>query len=195
MRELLKTRTRTTTRKRIETITQTAVFIALIAVCAWITVPMPTGVPVTMQTFAVFFVAAMLSPKQSAVVIAGYIMLGAIGVPVFSSFGSGFGHLLGLTGGYITGFLLAAPLAAFLHKLLGNTHFGAIAAMIIGLFVCYSFGGLWFWWVYTKNTGAIGLGQVAALTIIPYIIPDIIKITLAVSAARVIDRNIHKLRL
>ena len=179
-------------RKRIEMITQTSFFIALIAVCAWITVPLPHGVPVTMQTFAVFFVAALLSPKQSAIVIAGYIMLGAIGVPVFSYFGSGVAQLLGKTGGYITGFLFAAPLSAFLRKVFGNKHFGAILAMIIGLMVCYIFGCLWFWWVYKNNIGAVGLGQVALWTILPYIIPDIIKITLAVGAARVVEKNIYK---
>ena len=182
-------------KSRIKTIAETAVFIALIAVCAWITVPLPNGVPVTMQTFAVFFVAALLKPKQSAVVIAGYIMLGVIGAPVFSSMGSGVAQLLGKTGGYITGFLFAAPLAAFLRRVFGDKKLGDIFAMIIGLAVCYVFGCLWFWWVYTNNTGAVGLVQVAAWTILPYIIPDIIKITLAVGAARVIGKHMDKLKL
>ena len=175
-------------RIRINIITQTAFFIAIIAVCAWISVPMPHGVPVTMQTFAVFLVAALLKPKHCAVVIGGYIMLGAIGVPVFSSFGSGLGQLVGRTGGYIIGFLFATPIASFLRKVFGYKPIGTIIAMIIGLLVCYGFGGLWFWWVYTSQIAAIGAGQVVVWTMLPYIIPDIIKITLAVGVARVIEK-------
>jgi len=175
------------TRQKIRIITKMAILIALIAVCAWISVPMPHGVAVTMQTFAVFLVAALLSPLQSAIVIAGYILLGVIGVPVFSSGGAGVGHLLGVTGGYLTGFLFAAPLAAFLRKLFGNSPVGTIIAMNIGLLVCYAFGGLWFWWA---KEGAISFAQVVTLTMLPYIIPDIIKITLAVGIAKVIEKRI-----
>ena len=75
----------------------------LIALCSWITIP--TAVPFTMQTFAVFFILSALGGKQGTVTILVYIALGAVGIPVFSQFGAGPGVLLGNTGCYILGFL------------------------------------------------------------------------------------------
>ena len=75
----------------------------LIAVCSWISIP--TTVPFTMQTFAMFFVLSILGGKRGTTAIFVYVLLGAVGVPVFANFTSGIGVLLGNTGGYILGFL------------------------------------------------------------------------------------------
>ena len=75
----------------------------LISICSWISIP--TTVPFTMQTFAVFFVLSALGGKRGTVAIIVYILLGAVGIPVFSNFTSGIGILLGNTGGYIVGFV------------------------------------------------------------------------------------------
>ena len=78
---------------------------AVIAVCAWITVPFT--VPFTMQTFAVFLAVLLFGSARGMLSILLYIALGAVGLPVFSSFGGGIGVLIGPTGGYIIGFLAA----------------------------------------------------------------------------------------
>ena len=75
----------------------------LISICSWISIP--TTVPFTMQTFAEFFVLSALGGKRGTVAIIVYILLGAVGIPVFSNFTSGIGILLGNTGGYIVGFV------------------------------------------------------------------------------------------
>ena len=84
------------------------VYIALgaviIAVCSWISIP--TAVPFTMQTFAVFLILSVLGGKRGTIAIIVYVLLGAIGAPVFASFTSGIGILMGNTGGYIIGFIL-----------------------------------------------------------------------------------------
>ena len=76
---------------------------ALIAICSWISIP--TAVPFTLQTFAVFFVLLLLGGERGTIATLIYILLGAIGVPVFAGFSGGIGILFGSTGGYIIGFL------------------------------------------------------------------------------------------
>ena len=83
-----------------------ALFAALIAVCAWISIP--ATVPFTLQTFAIFAALGLLGGKRGTVAVAVYLLLGAIGVPVFAGFQGGIGALLGTTGGYLLGFLLTA---------------------------------------------------------------------------------------
>ena len=91
-----------------------ALFAALIAICAWISIPAP--VPFTLQTMAVFLAVGLLGGKRGTIAVAVYIMLGAVGLPVFSGFNGGIGALLGPTGGY----LIAYPLMALLIALILN---------------------------------------------------------------------------
>ena len=81
-----------------------AVCVALIVVCSWITVP--SVVPFTLQTFAVFCVLECIGAKYGTLSVTGYILLAALGLPVLSGFRGGIGALLGTTGGYVLGFLL-----------------------------------------------------------------------------------------
>ena len=83
-----------------------AMSVALIAVCSWISVP--TTIPFTMQTFAVCLVAAVFGLRHGVWAVLCYILLGAVGAPVFAGFSGGFGVLLGTTGGYILGFVFTA---------------------------------------------------------------------------------------
>ena len=94
------------TKKRFKTIdlAYIAIGAVLITICSWISIP--TTVPFTMQTFAVFFVLSFLGGKRGTIAIIVYVLLGAVGVPVFSHFTSGIGILLGNTGGYMVGFIL-----------------------------------------------------------------------------------------
>ena len=79
---------------------------AALTLCAWISVPTP--VPFTMQSMAVLTVAALLGPKAGCASVGVYLLLGAVGMPVFSGFRGGAQALLGPTGGYLIGFLLCA---------------------------------------------------------------------------------------
>ena len=83
-----------------------AVFAVLIAVCSWISIP--TTVPFTLQTFAVFLTVGVLGGKRGSLAVLVYILLGCVGVPVFAGFSGGIGVLAGQTGGYIVGFLFSA---------------------------------------------------------------------------------------
>lgn len=155
---------------------------ALIAICSWISIP--TTVPFTMQTFAVFFVLSALGGKRGTVAIIVYVLLGAVGVPVFAQFTSGIGILLGATGGYIVGFIFMGLTYWLIVRFLGKKMWVEILAMVMGIVVLYSFGTAWFMIVYAQANEAVGLMVALDWCVIPFIIPDLIKLGLAVMLAR-----------
>lgn len=166
-----------------------ALFAALIAVCSWVTVPMT--VPVTLQTFAVFFAAAFLGWRRGFVCVLLYLALGAVGVPVFSGFRGGVGVLLGNTGGYLVGFLFAVLLFGVLTEYtgaFGRSVAGRFTAALAGLAVCYAFGTVWFLIVYTRTVGAVGIVSVLSWCVFPFILPDLAKIALALFLAARLKR-------
>ena len=160
--------------------TYCAIFAALLAVCSWVSVPL--GVPVTMQTFAVFAAVLMLGTKCSMTAITVWLALGAAGAPVFAGFKGGLGVLSGVTGGYILGFLLCPLVAAAVKKVAGENseHIGVkAAALFAGLIVCYAFGTAWFVVLYTRNTGEITVFDALKKCVFPFIAFDCVKIALA----------------
>lgn len=108
-----------------------------------------------------------------------YILLGIIGVPVFAGFTGGIGILAGNTGGYIVGFLLSALVMWGMEALFGKSRMILALSMITGLLVCYAVGTVWFMAVYAKNAGTVGVGAVLGWCVIPFIIPDLLKIAAA----------------
>ncbi|MCM1529502.1 MAG: biotin transporter BioY [Alistipes sp.] len=153
-----------------------------IAICSWINIP--TTVPFTMQTFAVFFVLSALGGKRGTVSILVHLLLGVVGVPVFAQFTSGLGILLGNTGGYIVGFVFMGLIYWLIVGISGKKMWVEILAMVIGLVVLYAFGTAWFMVVYSRANGAVGLTVVLGWCVVPFIIPDLIKLGLAVTLAR-----------
>jgi len=159
-----------------------ALFTALMAICAWIMIPF--AVPFTMQTFAVMLAAAMLGAKRALISVLLYLVLGAIGIPVFSGFAGGAGVLAGPTGGYLIGFLPMVLVSVGLMKLLGRGYAAMCAAIACGLIVCYAFGTAWYLLVYMRGAGEIALGAVLMECVVPFILPDIVKMLLAAWTAK-----------
>lgn len=158
----------------------------LIAVCSWVSVP--SVVPFTMQTFAVFCILFTLGAKLGTLSVAVYLLLGAVGLPVFSQFQGGVGALLGVTGGYLVGFLFMGPVYGAAVRLFGTRLWVDLAAMTAALAVLYAFGTSWFVLVYTRNSGPVG--YLAALTkcVFPFVIPDLLKLALARAVSSRISR-------
>ena len=168
-------------------------FAALIAVCAQIQIP--AAVPFTLQTFAIFLVVGLLGGKRGTVSVVIYILLGMVGLPVFAGFKGGIAALLGTTGGYIIGFIFSALLMWVLEKPVSSLFgketgadskknifrkmAGPAISMILGLIVCYIFGTAWFVIVYTNTKEPIGIMTALGWCVFPFIIPDLIKIALA----------------
>lgn len=154
-----------------------AVFAVIMAICSWISIPVQ--VPFTLQTFGVFVAVGVLGGKRGTLAVLVFILLGVLGIPVFAGFQGGIGILLGTTGGYIVGFLLSALVMWGFEKLFGKKPVMQILSMLAGLIVCYAFGTIWFMIVYTRSSGAVGLATVLGWCVVPFIIPDLIKIGLA----------------
>ena len=158
-----------------------ALFAVLMAVCAWITVPLPKPlVQFTLQTFAMFMALTTLGGRRGLYAMVVYLLLGAVGVPVFSGFRGGVGVLLDTTGGYIIGFAAAALVYWLLTAKLGDSLPVKIAACVLGLAVCYAFGTAWFLVLYARTTGPIGVTTALSWCVLPYIVPDLLKLALAV---------------
>lgn len=172
-------------------LTLIALFAALIAICAWLTVPMP-DVPFTMQTFGVFLALLLLGGRRGTLAILLYILLGAVGLPVFSGFRGGIGSLLGTTGGYIVGFLFSGlvywAITALVRTEKTVIHFFALTA---ALFLCYAFGTVWFMTMYLRSSGAISLGVVLMKCVVPYLIPDFAKMLAAVSVSNAVKKHLN----
>lgn len=180
----------TATKQRIKTLDMVyiALFAVLMAICSWISIP--TVVPFTLQTFAVFLATGVLGGKRGSMAVLIYILLGAIGIPVFAGFQGGLNVILGNTGGYIIGFIFSALVMWAMEKLLGKKLWVLGLSMVLGLIVCYAIGTVWFMVVYTKNTGAVGLAAVLGWCVIPFIIPDLIKIALALGLSKTLTKVI-----
>lgn len=153
-----------------------AVMSALTVVCSWITVHIPViSVPFTLQTFAVFFALEFIGGRNGTISFFVYILLGALGVPVFSGFNGGFGHLFGPTGGYLIGFVLSCLIYWAFEKRFGYKsafHYVVLAASLIACYIC---GTVWFS-LYTNTPFITSL----SVCVVPFIVPDVLKIALAV---------------
>ena len=170
---------------RVTDLVYIAIGAALIAICSWISIP--TAVPFTLQTFAVFFVLLLLGGERGTLSTIVYVLLGAIGLPVFAGFSGGFGILLGSTGGYILGFLFIGLIYILFTRLMGKKIVIRVAALILGLAVCYAFGTAWFMHVYMQSSGEVGLITVLGWCVFPFILPDLLKLALAVVISKRIE--------
>ena len=146
---------------------QAGIFAAMMALCAWIALPLPP-VAFTLQTFAVLLALGLLGGKWGCGAIFLYLILGAAGLPVFSSFQGGLGVLLGASGGFLWGFLLGGLTFLALER------FGRIPALLSCQAVCYICGCLWF----LQYTGG-GLTFVLLRCVVPFLVPDGLKLYLA----------------
>ena len=158
------------------------VFSAIIAVISLISVPIPIGVPLTLQTFIVSLTGYFLGSKKASISVLIYILMGAIGLPVFSSFRGGLGALFDLTGGFIFGFI---PLAIFCGIKTSKT-LTSILYGVVGLMICHITGIVWFG-VYSDNfSGAFLLAS------LPYIPKDIICVISAFFISKKLKSVINK---
>lgn len=178
--------------KKAKDISMIALFSAIIVICSLVTIP--SVIPFTLQTFAIFLCLNILGAKKGIVSILIYIFLGVIGLPVFSGFNGGVGALLNVTGGYIIGFIFSA-LTFWLVTSVFNKKPKKIVNLIAsfsGLIACYIFGTLWYILLFIKNGDTISFTSALTICILPFIIPDILKILLALSISEKINKLIIK---
>lgn len=182
------------TRSGAKRLARIALFTALMAVCAQISIPLPGGVPITLQTFAVMLASIALG-FDGVAAVAVYVFLGLIGVPVFSKFGAT-ASLVSPTGGFIVGFLPMAAVMATITKIFekraekgintggerGETRKRFVAyalASLAGSVICYTFGTAWFIALFALKGVEKTIGYALSACVLPFILPDLLKIALA----------------
>ena len=158
---------------------------AIISILSQIALPSPTGVPTTLQTFAFALVGYILLPKLSFYSTLLYLLLGAVGLPIFANLRGGLMHLAGLTGGFLWGSLLFVPLAG-----LGGTckrTWQAIVLGLIGLGLCHTAGTLQYA-LLTSST----LWTAFLLVSMPYLANDVFCVIGAYYAGKFIKTQLRK---
>ena len=167
-------------------LTCTAIGVALIVICSWVSVP--TAIPFTLQTFAVCLVTALLGLKMSLWAVLCYIALALVGVPVLSGFRGGPGALLGVTGGYVVGFLFTALTVGFAVKKRGRSLPVLVFSMAAGILLCYAFGTAWFMIAMDIKEKTYTIAAALSACVIPFIIPDLVKLAAAMTISKQIKR-------
>ena len=162
-----------------------ALFAVLMAVCAWISTPKtPISVPFTLQTFAMFAALTILGGRRGLWAVVVYLLMGLVGLPVFTGFQGGPGVLLGTTGGYIIGFIGSALVYWLVTAKLGAKAPVMVCGCLLAMLVYYTFGTAWFLALYTATKGPISLAAALAACVAPFVLPDLLKMSLAVLLSR-----------
>ena len=167
-----------------------ALFAALLTLCAWISIPV-ADIAFTLQSMGIALVLWLLGGKRGSLAILVYLLLGAVGLPVFSGFQGGLGALLGVTGGYLLGFFVWAVLYWLLTAFGPKSDRFRLLAMVLGLIVCYAFGSIWSMRLYLQNGNGVGLGFILLKCVVPYIIPDAAKLTAAWLLSKRLKRFVY----
>ena len=187
----------------------TAMFAAMLAIASWISIPLPfTPVPVNLATLAVTLAGALLGWKYGTMSVLIYILLGAVGVPVFAGFTGGLGHIAGPTGGYIIGYLSSALICGLIiehfydndqSSFSSDSSYGSYgsehkrrwwviaAAAFLGTASCYAIGTIWFMTLTGNNLAAS-----MTMCVIPFLPGDAFKIAAAVILVPVMKKTLAR---
>jgi biotin transport system substrate-specific component len=159
--------------ERLRWLLLSAIFAAVTAVLSQVTIPLPV-IPITGQTLAVGIAATILGSRYGTVAILIYILLGAVGMPVFSGASGGVQVLVGKSGGYITGFILTAFVTGLILEKTRFTMINAIIANLVGMVITLVVGT-----VQLKYVMDIPWEQAIAFGVTPFLVGGVIKAVLA----------------
>ena len=165
-----------------------SLFATLMCIGAWL--HFPAAVPATMQTFVVFVALGLIGSCNTFIMLLIYVLLGALGLPVFSGFTGGIGALTGPTAGFIWGFLLGVPVFYIFEKYLSGKKSLIIIAYIIYILLHYIPGALWYCYFNLGRISAEGILSSALVTVVPFIVPDVVKL----GAALLVVGKVKKIR-
>lgn len=152
-----------------------ALMTAVTCVLGPLSIPLPfSPVPISLTNFAIFLAIFVLGMKSGTISFIIYLLLGAVGVPVFSSFRGGLQVLAGPTGGYLIGFIFLALIMGFALDHFDRKLVPTIIGMIIGMAVCYAFGTVWL-----AKLLSLSFKEGLMMGVIPYLPGDAAKIIIA----------------
>lgn len=168
--------------------TQVALMTAVICIVAPLTIPLPfTAIPFSLTPFAICLISSLLGMKRGGISVALYILIGTVGVPVFSGYQGGFQKLIGPTGGFFIGYLVLALITGFSAERFFGKIYMYIIGMLLGLTICYIFGAAWF-----SLQQGVSIKAAFAGAVIPFIPLDLVKVFLAAAFAYPIRSRIAR---
>ncbi len=172
-------------RPRTRSLVYVGMFTAVMIVLSQLYIPMPTGVPVTLQTFAVALTGAVLGWKKGVCSTVVYVLLGVVGVPVFSGFGGGLSHLLSFTGGFIYGF----PVLTGFCGVTGMNGKRVVRCLfaILGVELCHLAGVTQFVFLTGRS-----FWEACLLVSLPYQLKDILFVIVALAAGGTIRKRLFR---
>lgn len=175
--------------KKSLSIQQLAVIGVMTAVtCILAPLSIPIGmVPISFTNLAVYFALYVLGTKKGTISYIVYLLLGVVGVPVFSGFTSGPAKLFGPTGGYLIGFIFMAIIAGIFIDKFTNKMYFCFCGMVLGTAVCYLLGTLWL-----AYSGNLTFAEALAAGVLPFIPGDLIKIIIAMLVGPQIRKQLKK---
>ncbi len=176
-----------TTHSQTRQMAQTGMFTALLAVCSQIAVPLPMGVPINLALLAVYLAAFLLPRRQALLSVSIFLLLGAIGLPVFANFQGGPAALFGKTGGYLLGYLGTAAVVSVCQDWADN-FWKRCLICALGLLACYVPGTAWFMLI-TNLSLPVSLGY----CVYPFLPGDALKIAAAAYVAPKLQRAMARL--
>ncbi|MCR5269133.1 MAG: biotin transporter BioY [Lachnospiraceae bacterium] len=185
----MNTDTNINTNTKTKQMTLTALAAAVICILSPFTIPIPISpVPVSLTVFAVCITAYVLGTKLGLIATALYILIGLVGIPVFSGFSGGVAKLLGPTGGYIIGYLFVALFTGLFADHFEEKIFMHAAGMVLGTVICYLLGTIWL-----AETADIGFKAALAAGVLPFIPADIVKILAALFAGGKLRKALRRM--
>lgn len=156
-------------------ITTCALFAALMCIFGPMSVPIGP-VPISLTNLVIYLAVYMLGTRESTISYLVYLLLGAVGLPVFSAYSGGLAKLLGPTGGYLIGFIFMAIISGVIMKLSKVNVFITAAGMVLGTIVAYAFGTAWFMYLMKDS---YTWGKALSVCVFPFIPFDLGKIVIA----------------
>ena len=165
----------------------TALMTAVTCILAPLSIPIGP-VPISLTNFAIYLSLYLLDWKKGTVSYIIYLILGLVGLPVFSGFSGGVAKVAGPTGGYLVGFIFLAIVTGFLFDHSSGNRVIEVVGMVIGLAICYIFGTVWLS-AQLERTFIEGL----SVGVIPYLPGDAVKIILAVAFGPRLRREVRRL--
>ncbi len=175
-------------KSQVQKLVMTGVCAALLAVLSQITIPLPTGVPITLQTFAVALCGYILGPALGTLSVLVYLAIGAVGLPVFAGFSGGVAAFMSMSGGFMWGFLAMAFLCG-----LGTRFSSRIVSVLLGvagLTACHICGVAQFAFL-TSST----FWQSAVAVSVPFLVKDILSVALACFVAAAVITSLKRAQL
>lgn len=171
---------------KIKTMTIISLMTAILCILGPITLPVPISpVPISLITVAIYISVYVLGGKRGTISCLLYLLIGFIGLPVFSGFTGGVGRLLGPTGGYMTGYVFMAVICGFFIDRWAAKRVLHIIGMVLGTIVCYLFGTIWLsMQMGISFYAAVGMG------VLPFILGDMVKIVIAVTVGPAIRKRL-----